>query len=145
MSARTISACTIRSPVLFLSCLPLPTPLGLAPQLPDIRHRHQVPNHHPSAHHPFAPFSNLVIFKNCHPERAAFAREGSRRAARRLASCARQQPRVWPASIVGSSSATFPPFPQNTKGPSDVQVRGGPVPPSRLYKNHPQYRKSKSS
>src|SRR6266851_5552151 len=125
-NAQPFSACTIRSPTLLpFSCFPLPALVSLTPQIPDIRHRHQVPNHHPSAHHPFAPYPNIVILKYAAgaPPFSRLLRKGG----------------------VFSRHLYRPPFPQNTKAPSDVQVRGGPIPPSRLYKNHPKYRKSKSS
>jgi len=90
--------------------------------------------------YPALQFSTTVVIL----EFAAFANEGSGRAARCLASCARQQPRVWPASILGSFSASLRRSPKH-KSPLGRPSPRGPILPSRLYENHPKYRKSKSS
>src|SRR5207253_10350575 len=70
--------------------------------------------------YPALQFSTTVVIL----EFAAFANEGSGRAARCLASCARQQPRVWPASILGSFSASLRRSPKTQKPPRTSKSEG---------------------
>src|SRR5712691_10752581 len=117
-NAQTFSACTIPSPTLLpLSCLRLPALISLTPQIPDIRHRHQVPNHHPSAHHPFAPCPNIAILKYAEgaPPSSRLLRKGG----------------VFLRHVCA--------VPPKHKSPLGRLSPRGPIPP-RLYKNHPQYR-----